>query len=1519
MTDRIHRLARDTNTPSHPRDSQNTDYVLDIPLLDLRGNTPESDDSEVIGLITSHFRNTQEQAQQHHYYPDEKSSVDRPWVTYDDTKGPMRDPFISRNSDDVSVVSFKSEEFEEESTSSPDFERRWYFKDMESGSSSTIRHLELLEESQDPVVIDVTVHAQTQLIEWQIPAEGIPQGTFELVLGISSQDLDLDAVDCFTFDIVYDTNKKSCHRSETIPSKTLHGLFEKPTMEDNGNPSTTTITESSNNVSPIDASDILRWRLHERITIKTDEGGVIRVAMSIETWEGISPDPGAIRLHFLEVLRHSYIVYRDDRSYREHHPFTWCIDVNDNVHSDIKGPAKEIISYCFSGDGAFVALLTYSTMGQHLELYQIDQDRECPPRVAWRTLSTSKTTVFDISVSWDGSQIVVFVFTRQRPSILYSSHRRKDDPPDPAAENLASSESQYFLGRLHPQLQHYRGKGTFYASTTLGNVIENELFVAFDGKTVTMCKVFGTWEVFKSISLGDPERNLGDAIMRYPDWKEHLRGGRLVLLDKDRGYVSTRDLFKEFPLIAMDIPPATSDNPYIATCLSECGRYFVMAARQKIDVHLTDTWSRLGSWTLPAVGNKSHRISSAYFISGSGCIVVDTTMNREFSIHSHGYVVDIRTMTTVNRIHSKNLRHYLHNTFGAKDCSASMLLYQSHTTLGAVQQSDRLVRPSSRLATKCTGLCHSGIVSRSPTSTEFQVEVVKGTVVPGARHKPMSLISIAAKSAANIAVEVMSLPLQDGSALLDVNWTFVTDHVYLVIVTSSLVLVWRIPMSFDGDYDLLLAQEITTTSDWSVCRHQQLHGHERATNDKLARNVLDPHLGDARTFMDGTTRLIQIFKDADERSKRGIVRYFERHINQYRDPKDDSVILLSHLCTSWKSTSHEHLLAFIRSLFGSSTFRWIPAAVTRRETNTLSILLKHHSKYGRPVVDIAEIIVRYCVRQAIADSDLFSLGPVFLALRAAINCKDIDMGQLARTMRSFAYIPARDYHFAMDHYASTASIYKFREWNMKVHERKQPVLYLTSENADSPKNERPIPHLYIASFDMLWAAEDIPVPKYRPLAIAQSLLLRVTFTSRKRYVPHPFNVKDLDNPALAALVRFKWRQLGFIFWLFKVIFYGVVAGSYIFHMLLLSTDPQKVDSLKINDLIISIIFVICGLISFFLAMGSARDLLGVEIFAALMPTIAVIVGVVDIDQDWCNFLTALSFLFIFLQLLFEFRVMKTIGSFLSVLWQALRSARILILVYAYMLFTYGIAFMFLLRFSCDDEDENVCKALPPINSTDLLIFPSTYFMTGGIYDLVEDPLDKNDWKFYFLLASFLFMVTIMLNILIGMITHAFGNDDRTSELEWMESRMLFVVRAENTFRSLPYFRNITSWFPERIYYTATPQEVRDYKLESQRLAKNAETAALLLPTEPNLKRLGSVVVKAMVQANNTEQQQAPHQKQQRKQAWVDRLREDMKTEFKEELREQLEEQKRQSDEQITQLNLQLSEILTVLRAGSRGG
>jgi hypothetical protein len=133
------------------------------------------------------------------------------------------------------------------------------------------------------------------------------------------------------------------------------------------------------------------------------------------------------------------------------------------------------------------------------------------------------------------------------------------------------------------------------------------------------------------------------------------------------------------------------------------------------------------------------------------------------------------------------------------------------------------------------------------------------------------------------------------------------------------------------------------------------------------------------------------------------------------------------------------------------------------------------------------------------------------------------------------------------------------------------------------------------------------------------------------------------------------------------------------------------------------------------------------------------------------------------------------------------------------------------------------------------------------------------------------------------------------------------------------FRDITSWFPETIYYTATFREVRDYRLESQRLAKEAAAAALLPPLEANLKSNGTVVMsKPITNAVTTEQQTLQQQQQQ---PWVDRLKEDMMAEFK----KQLEAQKKQSNEQIQQLQVQLSdqmqaqlkEIMAALRTGSR--
>lgn len=82
---------------------------------------------------------------------------------------------------------------------------------------------------------------------------------------------------------------KGSHFLQVIPNTTLRNLF-----------ATLPVGET-----------ILRWRLNEQIAIESGAGGTIKIIMTIETWKGVSLNPGAIRLHFLELHQATLTLYED--------------------------------------------------------------------------------------------------------------------------------------------------------------------------------------------------------------------------------------------------------------------------------------------------------------------------------------------------------------------------------------------------------------------------------------------------------------------------------------------------------------------------------------------------------------------------------------------------------------------------------------------------------------------------------------------------------------------------------------------------------------------------------------------------------------------------------------------------------------------------------------------------------------------------------------------------------------------------------------------------------------------------------------------------------------------------------------------------------------------------------------------------------------------------------------------------------------------------------------------------------
>ncbi|KAG0249662.1 hypothetical protein BGZ95_007461, partial [Linnemannia exigua] len=373
---------------------------------------------------------------------------------------------------------------------------------------------------QEHAIIQANYDQETQRFEWDIPVEGIPQGSYELVLGISSLNLCLKAVDSITFDIFYGANQSSDRPSEVISNSSLRDLFDAPTTtaSDNAatapndddsttatrvpNDSTTLVIElsttaadadhsttvsdecsatdpdgeelaatlnaddsasivvgdTSNNHTTVDTKSFLRWKLHESIavTASSDNGssnGPIKVIMTVETWKGVSSAPGAFVLHVLELHQDSSTLYEEDPSFRKHLPFTWFIDINGDTDSP-----KEIASYCFSGDGSYVAVLVHSSAGQGLELYRIDQNRSCSLPVASWTLSSYKTTEYDISVSWDGSQIVVLNLTDRAQSAIYIRQKYRSEMQTRTTATTDPLQELYVEGVLHPKIRKYFSK-----------------------------------------------------------------------------------------------------------------------------------------------------------------------------------------------------------------------------------------------------------------------------------------------------------------------------------------------------------------------------------------------------------------------------------------------------------------------------------------------------------------------------------------------------------------------------------------------------------------------------------------------------------------------------------------------------------------------------------------------------------------------------------------------------------------------------------------------------------------------------------------------------------------------------------------------------------------------------------------------------------------------------------------------------------------------------------------------------
>ncbi|KAF9156447.1 hypothetical protein BG015_005171 [Linnemannia schmuckeri] len=249
---------------------------------------------------------------------------------------------------------------------------------------------------------------------------------------------------------------------------------------------------------------------------------------------------------------------------------------------------------------------------------------------------------------------------------------------------------------------------------------------------------------------------------------------------------------------------------------------------------------------------------------------------------------------------------------------------------------------------------------------------------------------------------------------------------------------------------------------------------------------------------------------------------------------------------------------------------------------------------------------------------------------------------------------------------------------------------------------------------------------------------------------YEFSLELFDNPAIAALVSYKWDTIGYPYWFVRFL------CQFFYYMLVVTAALTQVYNPR------------------------PSRLFGVFIAIITMAGIFILLEVMQAIQDWRRYFRQDSTKKFSLKSHYNIVDVMAFGIPLAA------SIQQLILIYSGELSSNNRA----LSFSV------------------LVVF----FHMGGRYDPVSAELDStDDWAFHLAMFIFLFSTTIlMLNVLIALINVAFGKGDDGWRLAWIEARLRYIESAENLSCHIPGFRQTYNCFPKFIYFTATAKEVNAY-------------------------------------------------------------------------------------------------------------
>ncbi|KAG0201846.1 hypothetical protein BGX28_005446 [Mortierella sp. GBA30] len=606
-------------------------------------------------------------------------------------------------------------------------------------------------------------------------------------------------------------------------------------------------------------------------------------------------------------------------------------------------------------------------------------------------------------------------------------------------------------------------------------------------------------------------------------------------------------------------------------------------------------------------------------------------------------------------------------------------------------------------------------------------------------------------------------------------------------------------------------------------------------------------LSEQYRIVNGVQYLPILYAGADLSVKRAIIRYLRKCVRPTPKHPESSLVTL---CRMWSPENKSILEAMMGELLSAKNISWLPDVNAVKTNDPLAILLEI-ARTMPSVIAVVKIISAYCVSHANRNKNLAFMAPVFGSMHELMQ---IFPGEALECMNGISYIPARERSFLMDNhivsYSPKARMQFWKDEKKPLAELKNPILQMhESVSEPDPRNQNFTLPIFVAAFDALWNYKDDTKSKSKQEALAKTarrngttwwktlyhmIAVKLHLWSHTYVEGHNFTLEFFDNPAIAALVAYKWNTIGFMYWstrfFFQFIFYILVTTAALMQVYHHGLAQRDLVGIFISIIVFGAVFLWFELLQAVKNWSRYTNIYNfLDMVAYTVPVAASIDQLMILyrnDTTGNARILSFSVLAIFVHMLFELRINKSVCKYVTIIQETVAEIRVFFFIFAGGILAFTIATLHLLR-ACPVLGE--CGE-PTTKFSGHIVgaLSATYFFMGGRYDPVNDELDSNDWGFHSMMVIyFFFTVIVMLNVLIALINVAFLRGDENWRLVWIESRLRYIESAENMSYHIPGFRQSHNWFPREIFYSATLEEVKAYRKRQQSRTNADEDRDLL--------------------------------------------------------------------------------------------